>query len=898
MSTQGDLFSQSMRPVVSKRELMLVDASGFIFRAFHALPPLTTARGLPTNAVLGFTRMIMKLLRERGPSHCALCFDKDSRRGRLAIDPTYKANRVAPPKELAEQFELIRRVAHALRLPILEVPGWEADDVIATVVSWSRTEEIDVEIVSSDKDLLQILRKGVAIFDPVKDTEVGEEEAFAKYGVHPHQMRDYQALVGDAVDNVPKVPGIGPKTAVDLLRQFGTVDELLARVSEVAKPKVREALLANADQLRRAQQLVTMKDDLELSVTLASLERQPLDVEAARALFQEFEFTRLLKELPGTAAAEKLAEQSVRIESLVDLEAFLSTTGETLIVVPILGAGLAEKPPALPCQIPDPGVLGLMLQVPGARAGRLEFQTIAEEGCRARLTASLEPETMAIATYDGKALWHALAALGIELGRPIHDISLIASMLDSAALLPELSAMVERRLNVDSAQIQRLWPVTHDAQVEPTVLAAATADAVEKLLNGLRREAMDQRQLPVLLELEFPLVPVLGRMERRGIRLDREALAGVSAQVDAACLAISGEIFNLAGREFNIASPAQLAQILYDDLRLPVLKKNKSGPSTDHEVLEKLAEQHALPRAIIEYRNVAKLKSTYLDTLPKLVAPDGRIHTTLRQGTTATGRLSSVDPNLQNIPVRTELGRQIRKAFVADDGFQLISADYSQIELRILAHISSDEALLRAFAEAADIHARTAAEVFGIEEARVSPDQRRIAKMVNYGIAYGLSAHGLSARLNIPLESAQGFIDRYFARFSGIARYIEETIAKAKRDGFVECLSGRRRSFPELKGAHRGKIMAAERAAVNMPIQGTAADIVKRAMISLDREIASSALQGRMLLQVHDELLLEVPDAEVAAMTELVRRTMSSAAALKVELVVDVGVGRSWAEAH
>ncbi len=872
--------------------LILVDASGFIFRAYHALPPLTTSKGVPTHAVLGFTRMLLKLLRERQPSHVALCFDKDSRQGRLAIDPNYKANRSAPPDDLVKQFGLIRRMAEVLNLPLLEVQGWEADDVIATMVDRARAQGLDVEIVTSDKDFLQLLAPGVRIFDPMKDKPIGEADALERFGIGPAQMRDYQALVGDAIDNIPKVPGVGPKTAVELLKQFGSVGALLSRVDEVVKPKIRQALKEHAAQLERALALVSFRHDLPLEADPRGLERRPIHDAEARALFTELEFFRLVNEMPA-AKPTPLRQEAVLIVDRAGLEALAAQ------LAPVTRLTLA---PAYQGSPHSATLEGLGLAATGVCA-YLDVPSLGPEALPV-LAGLLSRPGLEVITHDGKALLHLLSTVGCGEVAVGTDIELLSYLLNPSRKEHELADLARERLRAELPP----WPdglkgrgraALGEVPIERRAsMFGAAADAIERIADGLWLEAETLGLAPLARELEFPLVPVLARMERAGVLIDLSALAEVSREVDGLVTSLLGEVYRLAGHELNVGSPAQLAQVLYDELKLPILKKNKTGPSTDHEVLEKLAEQHELPRAIIEYRNVAKLKSTYLDTLPTLLGPDGRIRTTLHQAQAATGRLTSSDPNLQNIPVRTPLGQKIRRAFVAGPGLVLVSADYSQVELRILAHISRDEGLIAAFADAADVHARTAAEVFQVAESAVTPEQRRVAKMVNYGIAYGLSAHGLATRLNLPLDEARAIIDRYFERFSGIARYVTETLERARRTGYVESLFGRRRSMPDLVSKNRSVSMAAERAAINMPIQGTAADLVKRAMLALDRRLGREAPGARMLLQVHDELLFEVSAEGAPRLAELAKEVMSSAAELVVPLVVDVGVGHSWAEAH
>lgn len=903
MAVQGDLFAaappppaptptSTPEPPKGPPTLTLIDASGFVFRAYHALPPLTTSKGLPTHAVLGFTRMLLKLLRERKPTHLALCFDKDSRRGRLAIDPNYKANREAPPPDLSQQFDLIRRVAATLDVPILEVPGWEADDVIATLVKRARSQGMATEIVTSDKDFLQLLAPDVSIYDPMKDAPIGAAEARERFGVEPSQMREYQALVGDAIDNVPKVPGIGPKTAAELVKRFGTVENLIAHVDEIEKPKLKASIKENLEQLRRAYQLVSFRDDLEVEADPSALGVRPIHKLEARALFTELEFYRLINEMPA-ADATPLTREATIVHDATSLAALK----EKLAVV--------KRLTVLPHYEGEPhtaNVLGFGLALQGDGVFFVDVRTCGAAEVRDALATALSRVDCELATHDAKGLLHVLRRLGLEPRHVWADVELLSYLLNPSRKEHALTDLARERLRQELPTVASLLGGREHVQV--TQLSAgqvapalgAAADAIGRLAEDLWTEIEGVGLAAVAKELEFPLIAILARMEQAGVLIDRDALKEISAQVDASCEQLLQEVYKHAGREFNVGSPLQLAQVLFDDLKLPVLKRNKTGPSTDHEVLEKLAEEHPLPNAIIEYRNVAKLKSTYLDTLPTLIGADGRVRTTFHQAATATGRLSSTNPNLQNIPIRTELGKQIRRAFVAAPGHVLVSADYSQVELRILAHMAHDDGLVKAFAEAADVHVRTAAEVFQVPEAEVTGDQRRAAKMVNYGIAYGLSPHGLSARLRIPVEEAKSIIDRYFARFPGIAQYIDETVLKVKKTGYVESLFGRRRYMHEIVSRNRSIAMAAERAAINMPIQATAADLVKRAMLEMEKRLVG--LKTRMLLQVHDELLFEVPEAELEIVKPLVREVMSKAAELRVPLVVDVGHGPSWAAAH
>jgi len=889
----------SSRPV-----LTLIDASGFVFRAYHAIANLSTSRGLPTNAVYGFTRMLLKTLREMKPTHVALAFDKESRTGRQEIDPSYKANREGPPPDLPHQFELVRQVVDALRVPVLEYAGWEADDVIGTLALAAKAQGFDVHIVTGDKDFMQLVDDRVTLYDPMLDRHTGPREVKERLGIEPGQMRDYLALVGDPIDNVPKVPGIGPKTAAELIEQFGDVETLLARLDEVKKPKIREAIEQHREGVLRAKQLVTFRTDLPVETDASRFVRQPIDGERARALFTELEFYKLLQEMPPSpdaAAARPMGKTAVVAdrEALLALVAAVRAHGRAALVPAHDGPPATARLVGLGVAAGDTAAY-LSLDHHGLGARRLSLDDLREV-----LGPVLADARVAKDAHDAKALSLLLLGLGLELEGLGADVELLSYLLNASRREHALADLARERLHLelpipyDAAAARRAGSGLSDRPPEDVAEAfGQRAQAVERLAPGLWRDIESAKLTGLARELELPLVPVLTRMERHGIKVDLGVLSELSRDVDAQCAAQEQQLHALAGRVFNVNSNAQLAQVLYGELGLPVLKKGKTGPSTDAEVLEKLAEQHPLPRALLEYRTLSKLKTTYLDALVPLVAADGRLHTTFHQAATATGRLSSSDPNLQNIPVRTEVGRAIRRAFVAERGWKLVSADYSQIELRILAHISEDPGLLAAFQAREDVHQRTAAEVFGVTPGEVTADQRRVAKMVNFGIAYGLSPHGLSTRLDIPHEEAASIIDRYFARYAGIRRYLEETVERARRTGSVETLFGRRRLMDDLHSSNRATAQAAERAAINMPIQGTAADLIKMAMLRVDHRLRERGLRTRMLLQVHDELLLEAPEEELDGAVELARSCMMGVAQLRVPLEVEVGMGNSWADAH
>jgi DNA polymerase-1 len=729
-------------------------------------------------------------------------------------------------------------------------------------------------------------------------------------------MRDYLALVGDAVDNVAKVPGVGPKTAVELLKQFGSVAGLIARVDEVQKPKLREAIRSHAEQLQRALQLVSFRLDLPLDVEVKALARRPIRQAEARALFGELEFFRLLQEMPaegGDTGAAAGAPVSAAVAPASPTQLVLERAQLQAVAAAVRESGrvgLYAAYAGLPLTSP---LVGLGVALPGGATHYVPLRhaylgvprQLGEDTLRELLGPVLADPAVEKAGHDLKSLTLLLSGAGIRLAGGTGDAELLSYLLNPSRREHALTDLARERLQRELPHVPGgSSPAKKDRLPgdlpleEASPLYGGCAAAALQLVDVLWPELERTGVAGLARTLELPLVPILARMEQAGISLDREALSGVAVRVEAECAGRLAKIESLAGHPVNVNSPPQLAALLFEELGLPVVKRGKTGPSTDQEVLEKLAELHPLPREVIEYRAVQKLKTTYLDTLPLLLGADGRLHTSFHQAGTATGRLSSSDPNLQNIPIRTPLGAEIRRAFVAPEGHALVSADYSQVELRLLAHVSGDEGLITAFREDADVHARTAAEVFGVPEAEVTREQRSAAKMVNFGIAYGLSAHGLAARLGIGREEAAGIIDRYFQRYGGIRRYLDETVEKARRDGYVETLFGRRRYMPEITSRNRAAAQAAERAAINMPIQGTAADLVKLAMIRVDAQLAQAGLRSRMLLQVHDELLFESPLDEVAAVEALARACMSGVAELKVPLRVDVGHGPHWGAAH
>ena len=893
--------------------LTLIDGSGFIFRAFHAIPHLSTTKGVPTNAVYGFTTMLLKSLREHAPTHVALVFDASRKSFRTDLDPSYKANRPDAPEDLARQFPLVREVAHALDVPVLEETGVEADDVIATLARRARDEGFEVVIVTGDKDFAQLVGEGIELYDPMAEAAgrggwTRPADVERKLGVRPDQVVELMALTGDKIDNVPGVPGVGEVTAAALVRHFGTVEAMLSRPEEIPEAvarggeKLKEKIVAHAARIRLNRTLVTLREDLPLAERPSDLARRPVNASRARALFSELEFGRLLRELPapepsGGAISTQVVTTRLALDAAVAEARGAGQVGfRSAFSSPaprrVAPAGLAFAAAGRAWYVPlHHRYLGAPPQLSGAEAA-------------AGLRALFEDPAVATHAHDLKSEIHALRHLGLEVSGRGLDTEMASRLLLPSRREHSLADVARERIGVEvppppaSAGKGNGDPGTFP--VEETAVHAGAAAAVLPGLAAALRAALDADGLARLHdEVERPLVPVLAGMEQVGIAVDSAAMGAMSAEFGAAMLDLEARIHAAAGRPFHIASTRELAQVLFVELGLPVVKRLKTGPSTDQDVLEKLAEEHPLPRLVLEHRSLSKLKGTYVDALPMLVDPvDGRIHTTYNQAGAATGRLSSQDPNLQNIPVRTDLSRRIRAAFVAPPGRRLVSADYSQIELRILAHYSEDGSLLDSFQRREDVHTRTAAETFGVPAGEVTPDQRRVAKMLNFGIAYGLSAFGLSQRLDLPPAEAQAIIDRYFARYAGVKRWLDATVAEARETGCVRTLWGRRRELPDIRSRNPGLRQSAERMAVNTPIQRTAADIIKLAMLRVDRALNQAPREARMLLQVHDELVLEVAEGEVAAVEGLVRRAMEGAAELRVPLEVEVGKGRTWAEAH
>jgi DNA polymerase-1 len=855
----------------------ILDGPGFLFRAYHALPFLSTSRGVPSHAVFGMSTMLWKVLREDSPDYFAVAWDPPGPTFREEKFAAYKETRSPTPSDLRSQIPYVKTLFEALHLPVLEVPGFEADDVLGTVVERTRDLPIELVLVTSDKDMLQLVSPRVRVFSTTGrggDRVVFDEAAVkAKWGVEPAQIPDILALMGDSIDNIPGVPGVGEKTAVKLIGQFGGVERLYENLSLVPG-KLRETLAANRKQALLSRELATVSTRVPIEVDLEAFRRRDPDWDRLRALWTEMEFYTLLRQLPAPAAAA--VASGVDTTTLADGAALADYVGRVPPGEPIAIESVVDGgPPA-----PTISVVGLYHTAVGAAtfacAGPGASGSAAE--CGRALATALAGRTLI--GHDAKPLvewWEA----GEYPGRPaVEDTAVVAYLLNPARTNYKLEEVCAELLGEGPGVAP---PGTRGKWVWD-LWAKAPGALAEVGLTSLYQD------------VERPLIEVLSAMERHGILVDHVRLAEFSRELEVHIDRTTREIYGLAGEEFNIGSPKQLAYILFEKLKLPPVKRTKTGYSTDADVLEQLALGHELPARIIEHRTLTKLKSTYADALPTLVNPvTGRIHTSFNQLVAATGRLSSSAPNLQNIPVRTELGRRIRAAFVPEKGWRFLAADYSQIELRILAHVSGEESLLEAFRRGEDIHARTASEVFGVTLDAVTPEQRDIAKTTNFSVIYGVTAFGLSRGLDISTRQAQEFLDRFFARHPKVKAYLSRTVAEGRERGFVATLLGRRRYLPELRSGNPNLRGFGERMATNAPIQGTAADLVKIAMVRMAGELESHRLRTRMLLQVHDELLFEVPADEVERLQALATQVMESAITLEVPLKVDVKVGDDWA---
>jgi len=905
-----------------RKRLYLIDGNSYIYRAFHAIRNLSNSKGFPTNAIYGFATMLLKIVREEKPDYLAVAFDTKGPTTRHEYYPQYKATRPPMPEGLVPQIPVIWDLVRAYRIPVIQQQGIEADDLLAAAAREGLKHHLDVVLVSGDKDLLQLVGPHVTVLDTMKEQCWTPEAVEKRYGIGPERLVEMMALMGDAIDNVPGVRGVGEKTAIELVKQFGTLEELYTRIEEV-KGARRKALESGREDAFLSRRLVTLDPDVPFGASLDELRPQEPDTAAALAIFRELEFSRLVRELgAGTAASASAggeaaehrphAERPARdyrlvltpaeLNSLVRLlrgsggfAVDLETTSLEPLRADIVGLSFSAAPHAAWYVPVGHRYLGAPAQLP------------LDEVLAALGPLLLDP---ALPKYGQNIKYDALvlARAGIELAGIGFDTMVASYVINPTRHQHNLT---ELALEYLGEQVTTYKDVAGSgkkqisfAEVEvgkARDYSGEDADIAYRLTKLLAPKLEELGFHALFYDLELPLVAVLARMERNGVRIDSQRLRDGSKEADIQLQELMRRIWAIAGVEFNINSPKQLGEILFDKLGLPVVRRTKTGRSTDEDVLTRLAASHELPAEILAWRSLAKLKNTYLDVLPTLVNPEtGRVHTSFNQTVTATGRLSSSDPNLQNIPVRTELGRRIRESFTAAPGSILVSADYSQIELRIMAHLSGDAELCDSFRRGEDIHARTAALMFGGEAAAVTGEQRRAAKAINFGIIYGMGAYGLSQQLGIDQKQAKEFIERYFERYPGVRVWLDRTIEEAKRVGFVETLLGRRRYLPEIASTNRSVAQFAERMAINTPVQGTAADMIKQAMLAIDRELSAPGSRWRalMVLQIHDELLFEVPEGEAERLVALVREKMEGVMKLAVPIKVDVGRGLNWAEAH
>ncbi|HXI04279.1 MAG TPA: DNA polymerase I [Candidatus Saccharimonadales bacterium] len=890
--------------------LYLVDGTYNIFRAYHATPPLATSAGLPTNAVYAFTTMLRKLLADERPSYLAVAFDTEKPTFRHEAFEEYKAHRPPPPDDLVPQFEYVRKVCEVLRVAVVDRDGWEADDVIATLAEKATAEGHEAVIVTADKDLFQLVRPGVKILNPHKgDLLMDAEKVEEVFGVAPGRVVEVLALMGDASDNVPGVPGIGEKGAREIVRRFGTIEEAVkgseedfAALGRMGKRYFKN-LRENLGLARKCRDLVTVRRDAPVELDLALMKVREPDRRAAYDLFTQLEFERLLDHYAPEGEGQPITETITSIAELARVlkeardRGLLSIDTETTSPDPMRAAlvgvslcstaGSAAYVPVGHAYIGAPAQLATE-EVVGA------LKPLLEDAALPKVGQNIKYDLIVLARHgsgmEGIGFDTMIASYLVDPSRRQHNMDVLARdyLGYKTITYEEIAGSGAKQVTLDGVDVE-------------TVARYAGEDAEVALrLRDVLAEKLRERELDELFEsMELPLIPVLARMEMAGVKVDTDFLASMSKDMQKDLARLESEIHELAGVEFNINSPKQLADILFGKLEMKSRRKTAKSKamSTSQEVLEQLAEQHPLPRKVLDYRSLAKLKGTYVDALPQLVNPEtGRVHTSFNQAVAATGRLSSTDPNLQNIPARTELGRRIRGAFVPEKGCLFLSADYSQVELRLLAHMADDPDMQDAFRRGEDIHRRTAAQIFGVIPELVTDDMRRQAKTINFGVLYGMGPVRLARELSIPRKQATEFIEQYFARFPRVKQYMDATIEGLHRDGYVSTLFNRRRWFPEIRSGDRMLIQQALRAAVNTTLQGTAADIIKRAMIAADEALRKRKLGTRMLLQVHDELLLEVPEDEMDAAKELIRDCMEGACELSVPLVVDMKAGRSWQE--
>jgi DNA polymerase-1 len=910
---------------MEKPLLVLFDGNAIIHRAYHAFgptryrqeKPLTVQKtGEVVSAVFGFAQMLLKVLNDLKPTHIAIAFDKKGKTFRHDLFDQYKAQRPPMPDELAGQLDRVREMVAAFRIPVYEIDKYEADDVLGTLSHQASDKGVDTVIVTGDADTMQLVAPAVKVLYPrpgrsFSDTMLFDAAAVReKYGVGPEHIADLKALVGDPSDNIPGVSGVGEKTAVKLIQQFGTLEAIYQHIDKVTPPRVRDLLTQHEAIARRSKELATIVTATPVTLDLEQCRAGRFDRKQVADFFRELEFYSLLPRLPGTeggplptgvvagparvdyrvvATDEDLDELAGRLSAVKKFAFDTETTGVNAMQDKLVGISLATGP-------------GTAYYIPVGHVILDEIQQLPLEQVSRRLKPIFEDTKLAKIAHNAKFDMMVLAQCGIEVRGLACDTMIAAHLLGEKTLA--LKSLAFSRLGIEMTPIKELIGSgakqidMSQVDIKKTAeYSGADADMTYRLAGLFEKQLSDEKLMKLFTDVEMPLVPVLLNMERNGIALDTGLLRKMSGQLGEQIKELENKIYSQADGEFNINSPQQLGKMLFEKLHIPNTRRGKGKYSTEAAVLEELRPAFPIVGDILEYRQLTKIKSTYIDTLPELVNPGtGRIHTSFNQARTSTGRLSSSDPNMQNIPVRGELGGQVRQAFIAPEGSNLLCGDYSQIDLRVLAHLSKDESLVQAFQDDADIHAATAALLFGVDKMQVTKDQRRFAKTVNFGVIYGMSDYGLEQATELSREEAGKFIKAYFEKYPGVRKYLDETKERARSDGYVQTLLGRRRYIPDINSANRQVREAAERMAINMPVQGTSADIIKVAMLNIHREMGEKKLKSRMLLQVHDELVFEVPDAEMDTLRRLVPKVMDSAVTLSVPLKVDIKEGRNWGE--
>lgn len=885
--------------------LYLIDGSAYIYRAYHAISSLSTKNGLPTNATYGFTNMLLKVIKDKNPHYLAVAFDVKGPTFRHELYPEYKANRPAMPDDLGVQIQYIKDIVSAHNIACLEKEGYEADDIIATAVKYFTSQNTPVVIISGDKDLLQLVTDSVSFWDPMNNRFMDPAGVKKKYNVPPDKIIDLFALMGDSSDNIPGVPGVGPKTAEKLINTFGSLDGLYENIEQIDKAKLKEKLIQHKDKAYLSHELVMLHYDISIPEDLNAYRLPEPDYERLRSLYTELEFTKLLKsELPAASLSTQgfqliQTEEALQeiISSLKKAELLVidtETTSLDALRAQLVGISLCCNDKEA-YYIP----IGHKDSDDEIRTDQLPLTTVVKF-----LNPLLTDKTLPKLAHNLKFDYEVLETNGMQMEGPLWDTMIASYLIDPSRRTHKLDDLCEEYLE---KRLTSFAEITKKDKREDCFAYVPIKEAKDyscedvigtfMLWHTFKPRLEDLDLWGLFSETEMALLPILAGMERAGIKVDRQLLQELSVEFSDKLDRLEEKIYSLAGKSFNINSPKQLGEILFDELKLPQGRKTKTGYSTDVKVLEKLAAYHDLPGAVIEHRNMTKLKSTYVDKLAELVKENtGRVHTSFNQTVTATGRLSSSDPNLQNIPIRSEEGQRIREAFIPEKGHVFLAADYSQIDLRVMAHYSKDKALLEAFNSGRDIHNLTAAEIFRVHPGLINSQMRRVAKTINFGIVYGMSAFGLASQLNMSRKEAQTFIDRYFEHYPGIKRFMEEIIKQAQKDGYVTTLLKRRRLLPDIKSSNKTRREFAERTAINTPIQGTAADIIKLATIDVFNLLRKSKLKAKIILQIHDELIFEVPEEEIDKTSTIAKEAMESVMQLDVPLVVNISVGNNLAK--